>query len=49
VLDKPTLVRCLIWDLDNTLWQGTLLEDPDVRNSARHSQDCSLTASRITP
>lgn len=29
--NKPTLVKCLVWDLDNTLWQGTLLEDPDVR------------------
>ncbi len=29
--DKPTLVKCLIWDLDNTLWQGTLLEDTDVQ------------------
>ncbi len=29
--DKPVLVKCLVWDLDNTLWQGTLLEDPDVR------------------
>lgn len=28
--DKPVLVKCLIWDLDNTLWRGTLLEDPDV-------------------
>jgi methoxymalonate biosynthesis protein len=28
--DNPTLVKCLVWDLDNTLWQGTLLEDPDV-------------------
>lgn len=28
--DKLTLVKCLVWDLDNTLWQGTLLEDPDV-------------------
>ncbi len=27
---KPTLVKCLIWDLDNTLWQGTLLEDLEV-------------------
>jgi methoxymalonate biosynthesis protein len=26
-------VKCLVWDLDNTLWQGTLLEDPDVRVS----------------
>jgi methoxymalonate biosynthesis protein len=29
--DKPTLVKCLVWDLDNTLWQGTLLEDPEVQ------------------
>jgi methoxymalonate biosynthesis protein len=28
--DQSALVKCLIWDLDNTLWQGTLLEDPDV-------------------
>ena len=26
----PTLVKCLVWDLDNTLWQGTLLEDAEV-------------------
>jgi methoxymalonate biosynthesis protein len=25
------LVKCLVWDLDNTLWQGTLLEDPQVQ------------------
>lgn len=24
-------VKCLVWDLDNTLWQGTLLEDEQVR------------------
>ncbi|WP_244200522.1 HAD-IIIC family phosphatase [Micromonospora arborensis] len=24
------VVKCLIWDLDNTLWQGTLLEDGEV-------------------
>jgi methoxymalonate biosynthesis protein len=24
------LVKCLVWDLDNTLWQGTLLEDERV-------------------
>ncbi|MFE0020896.1 HAD-IIIC family phosphatase [Amycolatopsis sp. NPDC059021] len=28
--DEPTLVKCLVWDLDNTLWRGTLLEDPEV-------------------
>jgi methoxymalonate biosynthesis protein len=30
---KPTLVKCVVWDLDNTLWQGTLLENDDVRLS----------------
>ncbi|MFF5563142.1 HAD-IIIC family phosphatase [Streptomyces sp. NPDC012623] len=23
-------VKCLVWDLDNTLWRGTLLEDDEV-------------------
>ncbi|HEY4022548.1 MAG TPA: HAD-IIIC family phosphatase [Pseudonocardiaceae bacterium] len=27
----PTPVKCLVWDLDNTLWQGTLLEGDEVR------------------
>ncbi|MBB5137476.1 methoxymalonate biosynthesis protein [Thermocatellispora tengchongensis] len=31
--EKPPLVKCLVWDLDNTLWQGTLLEDSEVRLS----------------
>jgi methoxymalonate biosynthesis protein len=26
-----TTVKCLVWDLDNTLWQGILLEDGEVR------------------
>jgi methoxymalonate biosynthesis protein len=30
VTDRPTLVKCLVWDLDNTLWRGTLLEDGEV-------------------
>ncbi|MFI9274497.1 HAD-IIIC family phosphatase [Kitasatospora sp. NPDC052896] len=25
-----TTVKCLVWDLDGTLWQGTLLEDAEV-------------------
>lgn len=25
-----TTVKCMVWDLDNTLWKGTLLEDDDV-------------------
>ena len=24
------IVKCLVWDLDNTLWDGVLSEDPDV-------------------
>src|SRR5580693_9458276 len=28
--DTAAPVKCLVWDLDNTLWQGTLLEDPQV-------------------
>jgi methoxymalonate biosynthesis protein len=27
---RPVVVKCLVWDLDNTLWQGTLLEDEAV-------------------
>jgi methoxymalonate biosynthesis protein len=33
VPNEPALVKCLVWDLDNTLWQGTLLEDPGVKLS----------------
>lgn len=29
--NATTTVKCLVWDLDNTLWQGTLLEDGEVR------------------
>jgi methoxymalonate biosynthesis protein len=31
VPEQPSLVKCLVWDLDNTLWRGTLAEDGDVR------------------
>jgi FkbH-like protein len=24
-------IKCVIWDLDNTLWEGICLEDPEVR------------------
>lgn len=30
-MGEPTTVKCLVWDLDNTLWQGTLLDGDDVR------------------
>ncbi len=27
---KERKIKCLVWDLDNTLWDGVLLEDPQV-------------------
>ena len=27
---RPATVKCLVWDLDNTLWHGTLAEDDRV-------------------
>lgn len=27
---RPKRIKCVVWDLDNTLWDGTLLEDPSV-------------------
>ena len=27
---RPALVKCVVWDLDNTLWRGTLLEHGEV-------------------
>ncbi|OLZ67257.1 hypothetical protein AV521_25795 [Streptomyces sp. IMTB 2501] len=29
VAERP-MVKCVVWDLDNTLWKGVLLEDPQV-------------------
>jgi FkbH-like protein len=28
---KPGSVKCLVWDLDHTVWDGILLEDAEVR------------------
>lgn len=28
---KQGRIKCVVWDLDNTLWDGVLLEDGDVR------------------
>ncbi len=28
---KSKMIKCLVWDLDNTLWDGILLEDKEVR------------------
>jgi methoxymalonate biosynthesis protein len=30
VPERLATVKCLVWDLDNTLWQGTLAEDDQV-------------------
>jgi len=27
---KRGRIKCVVWDLDNTLWDGVLLEDADV-------------------
>jgi FkbH-like protein len=27
---KKQSIKCLVWDLDNTVWDGILLEDPEV-------------------
>ena len=27
---EPKKIKCLVWDLDNTIWDGTLLEDTNV-------------------
>src|SRR5207247_9060537 len=32
--DRIIAVKCLVWDLDDTLWQGTLLERDDVHVSS---------------
>ena len=29
-MTENPVIKCLVWDLDNTLWEGTLLEDPQV-------------------
>jgi FkbH-like protein len=29
--NEKLLIKCVVWDLDNTLWDGVLLEDPEVR------------------
>ena len=37
-VEKKGSIKCLVWDLDNTLWQGTLLEDRSVilNNDVKH-------------
>ena len=28
--EKQQSIKCVVWDLDNTVWEGILLEDGDV-------------------
>ena len=28
---KEQKIKCVVWDLDNTIWQGVLLEDKQVK------------------
>jgi methoxymalonate biosynthesis protein len=46
VPDKVVPVKCLIWDLDNTLWRGTLLEDPRVQVPDAHREVITTLDSR---
>lgn len=34
-VNKPRLCKCVVWDLDNTLWDGTLVEDGPHRLTLR--------------
>jgi FkbH-like protein len=34
---KPA-IKCVVWDLDNTLWKGTLVENVDVQVDAKMAQ-----------
>jgi methoxymalonate biosynthesis protein len=46
VTDRHDLVKCLVWDLDNTLWQGTLTEGDDVEVPGPVRQVISMLDSR---
>ena len=30
-IQVPGRIKCVVWDLDNTLWDGVLVEDESVR------------------
>lgn len=36
--DDARLIKCVVWDLDDTLWEGVLLEDPEVRLRPRAAE-----------
>jgi FkbH-like protein len=40
--EESRTIKCVVWDLDNTLWQGVLLENDDVRLN-RHALDAVKT------
>lgn len=40
----PAKVKCVVWDLDNTLWNGTLIEDgPDGIRIREEARDCIIS------
>lgn len=41
-MEKEKKIKCIIWDLDNTLWNGTLLEDKTVQ-PFQHIVNCIRT------
>ncbi len=42
-------IKCLVWDLDDTLWRGTLLEGDSVHYSITNSgaSDATFTIKMI--
>ena len=47
-------IKCVIWDLDNTLWNGILIEDRDVKVNdefvrlIKHFTDCGVVNSIVS-
>lgn len=47
-------IKCVIWDLDNTLWEGTLIEDKHVRIKPelvaliKHFDSCGIVNSIVS-
>lgn len=47
-------IKCVVWDLDNTLWDGVLIEDSDVKlrpqfaHMARQFDSCGIVNSIIS-
>ena len=41
-METEKKIKCIIWDLDNTLWNGTLIEDKTVQ-PFQHIVNCIRT------